>query len=239
MQPDAPTARPRHRRSLFLAPFRIAGARPQLTVSIFVGVVLGMLLPPDLRPVTRAVIGWNGGLIAYFVLVAILMSQSSHAAIRRRAGRLDEGRLAILVLTTACACASFGAIVAELGPVKTMQGAAKTATIALTIFTVLNSWFFLHLSFAFHYAHEFYSGAHEATAGSDAIRGGLKFPQTPEPQYLDFLYFSYIIGVACQTADVEICSRRMRVVALAHGVVAFFFNTTILALMVNIASQFV
>ncbi len=229
----------RRRRSRLLTPFRVLLARPQLFVASAVGIACGLLLPHELRPVTRAVIGWNVGVVAYFCLIAILMSRSTHETIRERAKMLDEGRGVMLVLATAAACAAFGAIIVELGAVKQAESAAKFAIIGLTIVTVINSWMFLHLTFAFHYAHEFYADEERTPEDPWDTRGGLVFPGTTNPQYVDFMYFSFIIGVACQTADVATSSATMRATALAHGVIAFFYNTTILALMVNIASQFV
>lgn len=227
------------RASAILAPFRIVRARPQLFLSLALGVIVGFLLPQAMQPVARALVAWNAVALCYFLLVYVLIAGATHDTIRERAQRLDEGRVVMLLLTTAIATASFGAVVIELGSVKSMAGFEKNATILLTIVTVLNSWLFLHLTFAFHYAHEFYFEEENDAQEPPAARGGLHFPNTRMPQYIDFLYFSYVIGVAFQTADVETCSSPMRLLVATHGIVAFIYNTTILALMVNIASQLV
>lgn len=222
-----------------MAPYRIVGARPQLFLSLALGVIVGFLLPQAMQPVARALVAWNVVALCYFAFVYLLIAGSTHDTIRERAQRLDEGRLVMLLLTTAIATASFGAVVIELGSVKSMEGFERSATILLTVITVLNSWLFLHLTFAFHYAHEFYFEEENDSQEPPAARGGLHFPNTRLPQYVDFLYFSYVIGVAFQTADVETCSSPMRLLVATHGIVAFFYNTTILALMVNVASQLV
>ncbi len=227
------------RASAILAPFRIIRARPQLFLSLALGVIVGFLLPQAMQPVARALVAWNVVALCYFALVFLLIASATHDTIREHAQRLDEGRLVMLLITTAIATASFGAVVIELGSVKSMEGFEKSATILLTIITVLNSWLFLHLTFAFHYAHEFYFEEENDSQEPPAARGGLHFPNTRLPQYVDFLYFSYVIGVAFQTADVETCSSPMRLLVATHGIVAFFYNTTILALMVNVASQLV
>lgn len=229
----------RRRAAPILAPFRIMRARPQLFLSLALGIAVGFALPAAMQPVARALLAWNAVVLCYFALVAIFVSGTTHHTIRERAQLLDEGRVAMLLLTTAIATASFGAVVVELGSVKSMQGWEKGATIALTIATVLNSWLFLHLTFAFHYAHEYYFEEERDSGEPAEARGGLHFPNTQTPQYVDFLYFSYVIGVAFQTADVETCSSPMRLLVATHGIVAFFYNTTILALGVNIASQLV
>jgi len=222
-----------------LAPLRIIRARPQIFLSLALGVIVGFLLPQAMQPVARALVAWNAVSLCYFVLVYLLIARATHDTIRERAQRLDEGRFVMLLLTTAIATASFGAVVIELGSVNSMQGWEKGATIALTIITVLDSWLFLHLTFAFHYAHEFYIEEEHDPDEPPAARGGLHFPNTPMPQYIDFLYFSYVIGVAFQTADVDTCSSPMRLLVATHGIIAFIYNTTILALMVNVASQLV
>ncbi|MGJ0424754.1 DUF1345 domain-containing protein [Methylocystis sp.] len=229
----------RRRASAILAPFRVIRARPQLFLSLALGLLVGFILPQAMQPVARALVAWNVVALCYFALDYLLVAGATHETIRERAQILDEGRVVMLLLTTAIATASFGAVVIELGSVKSMEGWEKGAAIALTIITVLNSWLFLHLTFAFHYAHEFYFEEEHDSQEPPAARGGLHFPNTRMPQYVDFLYFSYVIGVAFQTADIETCSSPMRLLVAIHGIVAFFYNTTILALMVNVASQLV
>ncbi|MGO9133002.1 MAG: DUF1345 domain-containing protein [Methylovirgula sp.] len=102
--------------------------------------------------------------------------------------------------------------------------------------TIVSAWALIHVMFALHYAHEFVLERAARGAKPAKGRGGLIFPGTETPDYVDFVYFSYIIGVACQTADVEISSAEMRRIALLHGVLAFFFNSAVLALTINIAA---
>ncbi len=239
--------------SPLLAPLRILRAHYRLAICGVIGAAIGLalpatidqsawaaeLLPSEFPAVTRGLVGWNAAVLLYMVAATRIILRSTHESIRRRAMMSDEGRTAVLFLTATATCVAIGAIVAELGQSKTLLEDEQGAHIALAVVTVFTSWAFMHLIFAFHYAHEFYSEAEETPQVTTPGRGGLHFPNTPMPQYIDFLYFSYTIGVACQTGDVEICSRAMRAVALVHGVVAFFFNTTILALMVNISSGLV
>jgi len=228
------------RRARWPAPFRIIHARPRLFVCALVGIAVGVLLPVHMREATRALLGWNATVLLYLALSARRIFHGDHASIRRDAQFQDEGRGAILFMAALTACASLGAIVAELGPVKNLEGWIKGAHLALSFMTVIDSWLFMHLIFAFHYAHEYYLERRSAAADTPAeTRGGLIFPGAREPQYLDFLYFSYVIGVASQTADVSTASRAMRGLVLAQGVLAFFYNLAILGLTVNIASGFV
>ena len=171
----------------------------------------------------------------FFILVGMMMRRSTKATIRTQAEREDESQWVLLTVGVGAACAALAAIVAELGPVKALEGPVRAAHLGLVAATILSAWTFIHLLFALHYAHEYYADAPETPAPDDT-RAGLKFPDGPEPVYLDFLYHSFVIGCACATADVETISKTMRRTTLAHGVIAFFFNTVILALTINIGA---
>jgi uncharacterized membrane protein len=215
---------------------RLIQARPRLFLCIAIGVVLGLIQPHDWRLATRLLIAWNGAIVLYLVLGANMMMRADKLSIRRRAQLTDDGKYAFLALSILAAIASLTAIVLELAGVKDLSGSNKAAHIALVATTIITSWFFVHLTFTLHYAHEFFADELRTPDPTD-VRGGLIFPGTKDPHYLDFLYFSYIIGVASQTADVATSSRTMRALALVHGIVSFFFNTTILALTINMAAS--
>ena len=222
-----------HERAL---PLRLIQARPRLFVCIALGIVTGLILPHEWRLAARLLIAWNGAIILYLILGARMMMQADRLSIRRRAQLTDDGKYAFLGLSILAAIASFAAIVFELSGVKDLTGSDKVAHIALVVTTIVSSWFFVHLTFTLHYAHEYFADELRTPDPSD-VRGGLIFPGTKDPRYIDFLYFSYIIGVASQTADVATSSPTMRTLALVHGIVSFFFNTTILALTINIAAS--
>jgi len=211
---------------------RIIKARPRLVCSVLIGVATALALPSSLalHPITRLLIGWNVGVVLYLALAAHLMFRSTHERMRSRAMQEDEGRLLVLALVVTSALMSLGAIVAELAVVREMHGAQRFEYIALTVLTIVSSWAFTQVMFALHYAHDYYLCELRGSPG------GLLFPGGQAPDYSDFLYFSAIIGTSGQTADVSIASRAMRRTALVHCVLAFFFNTTLLALSINIAS---
>ena len=144
----------------------------------------------------------------------------------------DDGKYVVLTLVVLSAIMCLGAIVAVLAVAKGMHGSEKIYYISLAAVSVLTSWAFTHVMFALHYAHDFYSAEirHEAV--------GLVFPGTPHPDYIDFLYLACVIGTSGQTADVSFTSQPMRRTGLLHCVLAFFFNTTLLALTVNIGASF-
>jgi uncharacterized membrane protein len=217
-------------------PLRIIQARPRLFICLAIGIAVVFIQPHDWQQATRLLVAWNCAVILYLIFGARMMMQADKLSIRRRAQLTDDGKYAFLGLSILAAIASFAAIVFELAGVKDLSGSDKAAHIALVAATIVSSWFFVHLTFTLHYAHEYFADELRTSDPTD-VRGGLIFPGTKDPHYLDFLYFSYIIGVASQTADVATSSATMRALALVHGIVSFFFNTTILALTINIAAS--
>jgi len=151
----------------------------------------------------------------------------------RRAQAQEEGRLAILSLVVAAACASLLAIVFMLKDTRGLATTILTLHVTLAGVTVICSWLLIHTMFALHYAHDYYR-SDRSMSSSEVKAGGLDFPNEKQPDYWDFLYFSFVIGMTCQVSDVQVISRSMRRLALVHSVLTFFFNTVILALSINI-----
>jgi uncharacterized membrane protein len=173
---------------------------------------------------------WNSGAGVYIALSWYRMLTSNVHLIRRRSADLDFSEFVVLFLAIAAALASIGGIALELGGIKDALPAVAATRAGVAILTILISWVFLHTLFTTHYAHRFYA--------DDGDKPALRFPGgIEEPGYWDFLYFSFTIGVASQTADVEIATPLMRRLALLHSVLSFLFNTTILALAINVGAS--
>jgi uncharacterized membrane protein len=211
---------------------RTIRARPRLSGAALLGLVSLLFLPRSLPETTRALLAWDIGVGTYLVLAWTMMLRSDIERMRWRSSRQDDGAVAILLLTVLAAIASVAAIVLELLDVSDLPTHEVTLRLALVVLTIVFSWSFIHTAFALHYAHEYYDDEH-------AARPCLRFPGTEQPDYADFLYFAFVIGTTSQTADVEIASRTMRRLALLHGVISFFFNTTLLAVTVNITAGLV
>nr|WP_244395939.1 DUF1345 domain-containing protein [Beijerinckia indica] len=219
-----------------LRPYRIGRAHPRLFIGFLTGIATGFLLPSSLLANTRLLLAWNIGIWVYFFLSLRMIHKATPATMRQRAKETDEGKFLILVLTAVAAFAAIASIVLELSTIKSMAASHAGWYFALTGVTILNAWFFIHLSFALHYAHEYYDAFEAEPDQKPEDRGGLVFPGTIDPDYYDFLYFSYVIGVASQTADIGLSSRLMRRTALVHCILSFFFNSAVLALTVNIVA---
>jgi uncharacterized membrane protein len=170
---------------------RLVYARPRAFISMLVGIVAFLLVPPSLRLVTRLLIGWDVFAGLYVVLAYIMMFRSGHDHIRRNAVMQDDGRFLILLITALGAFASIGAIVFELGGSHRSPQAMALATI-----TIAMSW-----------------------------------------AVVDFVYFSFVIGMTAQVSDVGITDKAIRHAVTVHGIISFVFNTALLALMVNIAAS--
>jgi uncharacterized membrane protein len=205
-------------------------ARPRLLVSIAVAALVFLLAATTARLATRLLIAWDVGVGLNLVLVGTMMARSGIEDMQRRADLEDEGAVAVMVLTVVAALASLGAIAAQLRHSAAAPGHEEALRLWLAGLTILLSWFFVHTVFALHYAHQFY-------AGEDEDRRGLAFPQPDrDPDYWDFLYFSFTIGAASQTSDVAVVEHHMRRFVLAHTILSFLFNTTVLALAINVGA---
>jgi len=209
---------------------RIGRAHVRLWMSAAFGTAVGAILALSTRlgPVTCALAGWDTGVAFYLAAVAVMMARSPATEIRRHAAAQDEGAFAILPLAAAAALASLGAIFAELAGIKPSTP-GFVLYVALAIATVILSWTFTHTIFALHYAYAFYGEGRHAK--------GLKFPDDDKPDYWDFIYFSFVVGMTFQVSDVAVTSRAVRRMVVAHGVLAFLFSTAIVALTVNIVSS--
>lgn len=208
---------------------RFIRSRPHLSLAIALGVLVGLLVPDSEPPLTRALIGWNVAVWVYLVTVGVLMTRADHRKVRAIAGQQDESAGLVLFSLTIGAVLSLSAIVFELGQIPHLPEHARALRYGFTALTVGGSWFLVGVLFTFHYAHMYYRAAKD--------RLPLRFPDDlKEPDYWDFLYFSFTIAVAAQTSDVVVVSRTMRKFVLGQSVLSFFFNLAILGFSINIAA---
>jgi uncharacterized membrane protein len=180
-------------------------------------------------PALRAVVAGDAFFAAYLISTAATALRETPDALRRRARYEDEGIFVILLFTAFAIGVSVASIFSLMAEAEKTGG----AHLALCIASVPLGWLTLHTVAAFRYAHLYYA---RAKAGHDA--GGLAFPGTDEPDALDFLYYSLVVGMTAQVSDVSVHSSAMRRFTLAHAVLSFFFNTVLIALAVNVAASY-
>ncbi len=181
---------------------------------------------------TRFIAAWDTFVVVELALAWIVMLTAHPEEVRRSVRLQDTGRTVIFILVVVAVCAAFGAIAFVLGPSR-LSG-SLSLHLPLSIASIVGSWLLMHTMFALRYAHLYYSG----TSGG-ALTGAapLLFPAEHRPDYLDFAYFAFVIGMTSQVSDVQISGRRLRRLALVHGMIAFGFNTMILALTINVLSN--
>ncbi|MEL4180785.1 DUF1345 domain-containing protein [Roseateles sp. PN1] len=211
---------------------RLLQARPRLFLATGIALLVLVFLPAQVstHTLTRCLIAWNTGTTLYVLLAVVMMWRSSHSSIRRRAKLQDNSQIFILAMVFVSAVASLAAIAFELAIVKDMHGSLKVAHMALGGYTVMASWAFIQMMFALHYAHEYYA---ELERGRPPP---LQFPGDDEPDYGDFFYFSAVIGTSGQTADVAFVAKHLRRIGSLHCILAYLFNTMVLALLINIGA---
>lgn len=212
-------------------PFHAFLLRPRLLGSILFTIVLAASLPIA-SLLTRLLVGWCVGVAVYTALVIWRTAKLSNDALRREASRLDDSAPVILIFSVLAGVASCGAV-AMLVLGSEGSEAQRVSHIVLALLTMLCGWIFVQVVFAVHYAHLYYG---EIEGGG--LRGGLDFPGDDEPDFWDFLYFSVTIGATSQTSDTGITTKSMRRIATVQTVYAYLFNTSVLALAVNLAAGF-
>ena len=206
-------------------------AHHRLFISLGIAAVVCLAVPWSWHWPTRAVVTWIAYSASALIMTwyVILSADPSEAA--REACIQDSSRTAIFIFVVFAAIFSVFAVGAELGTAKGLGRAYLAGHVVFSLLAIFTSWSLVHTVFTMRYAHVYYD-----TPESDEAHGGLSFPDEPKPDYLDFAYFSFVIGMCFQTSDVSITSRRLRRLALVHSVISFGFNLAILGLSINIVS---
>jgi uncharacterized membrane protein len=207
-------------------------AHVHLVVSAMLGVVVGWAGLGIDGLVPRILLGWNVGCWSYLVWTLWAMARANHERVKRVAEAQAESAGVVLLVVVVAAVASLGGAIVELSAAKGAGHGHELPHVLATLATVVGSWLLVPTLFALNYASRFHT--------ADKKDGGLTFPETEEdyePDYGDFLYFSFTIAVASQTSDVAITTRAVRRLVLLQSVLSFFFNTTILAFTINMAAS--
>ena len=201
---------------------------PRLWISFIAGVLLFFFLPQDWSTLSRVLACWNGGVILFLILILFWMTRLTAAQICTKYIEEDATAPFILVFVVFAAVVSLFAIVEPLATIKQVSGSVRAAHFALAALTLINSWLLVPTMFTTHYADMFYSAA--------ADDRPLHFPNTPDPVFWDFAYFSFTIAAACQTADVSTQHADIRRVVIGHTLISFLFNASILGFAINVTA---
>jgi uncharacterized membrane protein len=203
-------------------------------VALVIAVVTFLLFIQHGRsPITHFIAIWDVYAFVLVLMAWVTICTANPRTIQRKARLQDSSRTLIFTFIVVAACMSLLAVILVLREHKALQ---KTGGVHLfmAVLAVIESWLLIHTVFTLRYAHVYYRSEQEADV--EGSGGGLIFPGGDNPDYQDFAYFSFVVGMTCQVSDVNISSRCMRRLALLHGLLSFVFNTVILALSINIFS---
>lgn len=211
--------------------------RHRLLISLGVALV-GFLVLSHLQMTMRAVAAWDIFTCCFLGMANLAMHFATPDQIRHNANAQDPGRHVVFAFALVASFVSLFAVVLLLHSAKGLKGLDMAVHLVLAIFAAASSWLLIQIIFAFRYAHMFYDKDDGTDAEGKPLEqaGGLDFPGDDDPDYQDFAYFSFVIGMTFQVSDVEISSRPLRRLALKHSILAFAFNTMIVALSINIIS---
>jgi len=215
-------------------PRRVLAGHPRTFIGLAAGLTAWIVISgffPSWSATTRAIAGWDFGALVFLALSIQLFLARKPAQMAAEAETQEEGQWTIFWVMLLGTIFSFVALSGEFSGLKDLPKVERNFHVALVAATLLLSWLLAHMVFTFRYAHEWYDLDDDGKP-----RQGLVFPSDDQPDYFDFLYFSIVLGMTFQVSDVQISSRRLRRLALLHGLVSFLFNTVIVALTVNIAA---
>ena len=200
-----------------------------MVVGLVVGAFVAALIPLPLRSAVRLLVGWDCAIWIYLLLMWVEMARAHHDEVRAVATREDPSARLVMFVICVATVASIVAIVVELATAKNLGLGHEFAHYALTGLTMIGAWFLIPTIFTRHYARLYYR--------SPAENRALRFPDRElEPDYWDFLYFSFTLAVASQTADVALASRSARRAVLAQSILSFYINLAVLGLAINVAA---
>jgi uncharacterized membrane protein len=205
------------------------GAKRRLATALVVGIAAYLAQPEAVSWHTRLVASWDVAALAYLVLAWTIIGRADARSTRAHVLEQDSSTYVIFLFVLGAACASIVAIAFVVATIRDLAFWPKTWHLALTVVALTSSWVLIQTVFAFHYARRYYRDEHDHALHA----GGLAFPGGGAPDYLDFAYYSFVVGMTSQVSDVQVLSRAMRRMTLVHGVLAFIFNIAVLALSIN------
>lgn len=212
-------------------------AQHRILISVIAGVITFSIAYTQFRWPAIVLITWVSCALTMIAMDWIIIFNAHPREIRKIARLQDSSRALIFLFVIAASFVSLGSILFLLKSTKGGSESMVTTHILLGMGSVIVSWWLVHTLFTMRYAHFYYS---PDVDNPNDQREGLEFPgDEKEPDYLDFVYFSFVIGMTFQVSDVEISSRQIRRLALLHAIISFAFNTAIVALSINVVSSLV
>lgn len=209
--------------------------RPLHKALISLAVALAIAIPLYLNGMEGLLVGiygWLGFSVIYLTLSWIIIFKRKVEQIKQQAKK-DDGSVAFVFVSILFS--SFASMVAVLMMVTSKDKIIEDHFLNLpaTVLAMIMAWFMIQTQYIFHYAHEYYD---DDSAEGEELNGGLDFPNDDKPDYLDFAYYSFCMGCTFQVSDVDITSKIIRRITMVHGLLAFFMNTFVVALTINLVA---
>lgn len=211
-------------------------AHHKLGISLLLGSLAVIATGPVVEKPVKWMIGWLVYSAAHLGLAWVTILSSHPSDVRREAHGQDSSRVLIYLFVIVASFVSLFAILFLLRDAgKTASWADLTVHLILSFSCIIFAWALVHTIFTLRYAHLYYRPS-EGGRNAKKQQRGLDFPNDAEPDFLDFTYFSFVIGMTFQVSDVTISSREIRRLALVHALLSFAFNTLLVALTINVVS---
>ena len=211
-------------------------ARHRLVISLLIATAVWCGLRGRVHPSTQSIATWDVFALCVLGLAWLTIITTPPEKLRARAQMQDLSHILIFIFVVVAACAGLFAVgFLFLNKSVAAQSPHFFLHLLMSLVAIICSWALVHTVFGLRYAHTYY-GDPDGPTGPKPHAGGLEFPGDREPDYMDFAYFSFVIGMTFQVSDVVITSRDFRKLVLVHGMLSFGFNTVILALTINTVS---
>jgi uncharacterized membrane protein len=212
-------------------------AHYRLMISIAVGAIVFLCFFKRMSTPEITLVTWIGCALTIIALDWVIISTSHPMEVKKIAKLQDSSRQWLFIFVITAALVSIVAIIFLLKASKGVSEETKNAHIFLAIGAVAVSWWLVHTVFTLKYAHMYYDT--DTDDGKTKKAFGLEFPDTKDPDYLDFVYFAFVVGMTFQVSDVVITDKHIRRLCLIHSLISFVFNTLIVALSINVISGMV
>ena len=201
---------------------------------LVLAIIVYVVFPPhQVNKLSHLLFAWDVFGLSMVIISWITFFSTESSQIREESKKQDESRVIIFIIVLVSTLASLSGVVLLLLDKKSADN-EQALQVPIALASMVFSWLLVHTVFAFRYAHIYYGNNEK---DEKIHTGGLNFQDEKKPDFIDFAYFSFVIGMTCQTSDTEITSKRFRRLVLLHGLISFAFNTFILALTINVVGS--
>ena|ERR1035438_764495 len=222
-------------KSAFRIQFEKLHSIVKISICLFIAVGVYLIVPvKHLDELTHGLIAWDGFSLALIILNWVTFSITDSEQIRKQSKAQDSSRTIIFIMVIISNLAGFFGVLLLL-VTKEKFKYTQSLHLVTAIGGMVLSWFLIHTIFTLRYAHIYYGDDDEKPG---TLAGGLDFPGDDSPNYFDFAYFSFVLGMTFQVSDIQITSKRLRQLAMLHGLLSFGYNTVMIALTINLIAGY-